>query len=111
MKPTPLVQSGRPNAKLADALKDELTRREAALATAHADNQRLQTAVRQQLASKRALNAELQVLSLAGIASMKTMPDQTGSEQFTPSFAVMLELVWAPTCAFGSIEASHPSKN
>ena len=44
-------------------MQDELTRREAALATAHADNQRLQTAVRQQLASKRARNAQLQVLS------------------------------------------------
>ena len=45
----------------ADVLQDELTRREAALAAAHADNARLQTAVRQQLASKRTLNAELQV--------------------------------------------------
>ena len=45
----------------ADVLQDELTRREAGLATAHADNVRLQTAVRQQLASKRTLNTELQV--------------------------------------------------
>ncbi len=45
----------------ADVLQDELTRREAALATAHADNERLQTAVRQQLAAKRTLNAEMQV--------------------------------------------------
>ena len=45
----------------ADVLQDELTRREAALATAHADNERLQTTVRQQLAAKRTLNAEMQV--------------------------------------------------
>lgn len=57
---TRTIPNGRPHA---EALQGELIRREAALVTASAENERLRENVSEQLASKRVLREELQVPS------------------------------------------------